>query len=512
MRVRGRLRPRRGQTNRRPGITPGRRCALAIAVAVAVACLSGGIAYADTNSGQLVTATVYGPGGSKTTDSVSVGGLESNPGNCPTYSGPGPDLHPSGADVNFSANTWTLATVLGCLSPSIAPPNVTGITIYQSNGAPESSPGSELTRSDLATPSAFQDPQAVPVIWSDGTNLNYYRPWRGGDDSNKGDLVNDSPPSALLLDVFEGQPINVKLTLSQSTIDVGASVSFSASASGPGVSGVSFSWNISGGTPATASGPSTKAQFTYPGNQFRVTVQATDTAGGGGQASALVTVNSKKTPPPTTGNQPTGPTGNGKTPPVGPTTPNGPGGHTVSPGTHPTKPGGGGTGTTPQSNPNPGGSGNPANKGTTPHHHIRHKQRATHKTTPAAATTAPHSGKSAQHSASGSQAANTTQRSAPAHSSSPVRGRPALAPARTASGQLVSGRLISDVTPLPATASPLVHLATAAAAKASAELRSSHSSAIALLAGIVGVVLLLGLGAARELRGRRAWRALRYSG
>jgi hypothetical protein len=71
----------------------------------------------------------------------------------------------------------------------------------------------------------------------------------------------------------------------------------------------------------------------------------------------------------------------------------------------------------------------------------------------------------------------------------------------------VTGQLVGDVTPLPAGASPLVH-AVAAQTSAPPARQATHTSRLAALAGALAVVLLLGLGAGRELRGRRGWRAL----
>jgi hypothetical protein len=69
---------------------------------------------------------------------------------------------------------------------------------------------------------------------------------------------------------------------------------------------------------------------------------------------------------------------------------------------------------------------------------------------------------------------------------------------------LVSGRLISDVTLLPATLSPLVREAPASAASAPALRRAAGPVLAPALAAALAVILLFGLGAGHELRGRRA--------
>ncbi len=71
------------------------------------------------------------------------------------------------------------------------------------------------------------------------------------------------------------------------------------------------------------------------------------------------------------------------------------------------------------------------------------------------------------------------------------------------------GQLVSDVTPLPAAVSPLVHIASAPLATAPPARQAIRTSLLPGLAAGFAVVLLLGLGASRELRGRGGWRALR---
>jgi hypothetical protein len=78
---------------------------------------------------------------------------------------------------------------------------------------------------------------------------------------------------------------------------------------------------------------------------------------------------------------------------------------------------------------------------------------------------------------------------------------------RSQPGRLVIGRLVGDVVPLSAVDSPLVHSVPAAAASAPAVRRATQTSSMTGLAAGVAVVLLLGLGAAREQRGTRTWRA-----
>jgi hypothetical protein len=82
---------------------------------------------------------------------------------------------------------------------------------------------------------------------------------------------------------------------------------------------------------------------------------------------------------------------------------------------------------------------------------------------------------------------------------------PAVVAAHSA---LVAGRLLGAVTPLPASESPLVHTVPRTVATAPAVRRAiagSTSPGTGIAAGL-GVALLFGLGAGRELRWRRDWR------
>jgi hypothetical protein len=72
----------------------------------------------------------------------------------------------------------------------------------------------------------------------------------------------------------------------------------------------------------------------------------------------------------------------------------------------------------------------------------------------------------------------------------------------------VAGRLISDVTTLPAAVSPLVHITPAAAAAPPQARQAIRSRSLAAPGAALAVAVLLGLGAGWELRGRRRSRAV----
>ena len=144
----------------------------------------------------------------------------------------------------------------------------------------------------------------MPIIYSDGTNLNYYRPWRGGTDNNARD--SSSYSDGISIEVFEGPPIAVSVSPTQQTINEGASVSFTASVLDPSDPGLTYQWKFDGGATDTSGSHTTTAQFSNQGD-YHVTVEVTDAAGGAGDASSDITV-SGNTPPQGTNTTPkTGP-------------------------------------------------------------------------------------------------------------------------------------------------------------------------------------------------------------
>jgi hypothetical protein len=68
------------------------------------------------------------------------------------------------------------------------------------------------------------------------------------------------------------------------------------------------------------------------------------------------------------------------------------------------------------------------------------------------------------------------------------------------------GLLVSDVTPLAADVSPLVHIVPAAVATAPPARQAIRASLLPPVGAGFAVLVLLGLGAGRELRGRRGRR------
>jgi hypothetical protein len=300
----------RRPANRRPGIIPGRRFALAFALTGVVLAGSQAVAVADQN--QTVDATIYQAGGAPT-DRVSLGALEANTAQCPIYKPPnqgeiamygqgGKPLTPQAV----GNEAWSLATVLGCLQTPVALVDVKGVTVVQSNGVPELSESSELSPGDLSPPGDFATSGEVPLIYSDGTNIFYYRPWRGGADDNASDTVQDGSPQPFAIEVFEGPLLTVTPTASEATVTAGATVTFNANVTPAGESGLSYTWGFDGGAQGAqgATMPAPSATFASAG-KYNVTVQVTDDAGGGGGATIPITVN------PVSASSPTTPTGGG---------------------------------------------------------------------------------------------------------------------------------------------------------------------------------------------------------
>lgn len=444
-------------------------------------------AAASADGGGTISVTVHRASGTAG-ESVTVDGLKSDPTNCPPFPATALDLHaPTGASSEQStADGWSLATVLACLPTPIPLARVTAVVIDRDSGTPEAA----LAHADLESPSDFSDPSAVPLIYSTGTQLSYYRPWRGGNDDNLRD--HQFYTDGMSIEVFEGPPIRVSVTPTQQTIDATGTVSFTASVLDPSDPGLSYRWTFDGGAPDVSGSPTTTAQFPNAGD-FHVTVEVTDAAGGGGNAVSDITVRGT-TPPQQTNTTPqSGKNGAANNPP--PKTGN---------------PGNTGNAGSPQpqkTDHRRGGRANQTQSPTAGKHTAPTHTRATPQTQsqsqPTAATPNPptSSGGPAPPPAS-------TSPSAPARRTPPPRHRLKI-PATPSPQQLVTGQLVNDIIPLPATRSPLVRTVPASPGSAPRH-RVLTASVVPVLAGILSVLVLLVLGAARELRGRRDWRMLRF--
>lgn len=415
---------------------------------------------------QQVAVTVFDTHGAMTQDQVSVAELLASCTELPAGSN-APDQYLSNGTLepgqtlggaSPGTGAWTLANVLGCLPHPIASAAIRSIIVLGADGSPKSSTASQLMAADLTAPSDFTPAAQVPVISTDGTNLTYFRPWRGGIDGNAGDQV--TAPS-LGFEVFQGATLGVTVTASSQPVIAGRSVRFHARVTGANGSPLSYVWQFNGaGSTSTVPDPG----LTFAGaGTYDVSVEVTDAAGGVGVGSLQVTVGSP--PPGTTGGKPRN--GNGKKK------------HGSSP-TGPTKSHG-------KSGTGPVGSNAPTSPSIQTTTQPTPTTSAPASTTPAPATTTP---------TTPTTPATTRHRSSRPHRQARHVPRPAKA-----AGQIVSGRLIADVVPLPADASPLVREVAQASATPAAREAIGTSPLPAIAASGV-IVLLFSLGAWRELRGR----------
>jgi PKD repeat protein len=456
------------------------------------------VAAADPSSDEVVSAIVYSPSGTTQNDSVSLAQLQSN-AHCTAYSGT--DMNELGrngfVDVQLAPEgTWALSTVLGCLSTPVPVAAVHGVTVINGQGAPETGPGSMLTPADLAPQGStdFNNPQEAPVVQALGSLSQYDRPWRGGgqgqpdyDFLDEVQGTDNGQPLPIAIEVFEGPLLTVTVSASRTTVPAGGTVTFNATVTGQNGSALSYSWSFDGGAQSSTA-PSPQVTFGNAG-QYDVTVQVTDSSGGGGSAEIPITVGAP--PPAATGSHPQ--TGSGKSRKSH--TPSGP---RKSKGTH----AGGPAGKSNTGKSTTAGKGSSTNTGKNT---STTSSTTSTSTTPASTTPGSTTGASTHHATASTSRRASTPHRAVSHTTAPLtRSTPPLP-----SGPLVSGQLVSDVTPLAAGASPLVRVVPAAVATAPPARQAIRASLLPAFGAGFAVLLLLGLGAGRELRGRRRRPTLR---
>jgi PKD repeat protein len=446
---------------------------------------SGAAAQADS-SGPLVSAIVYSASGT-TSDSVSVDQLQAS-SQCPVYGGPSvmDEMGRQGAvNVTLSqTDTWALSTILSCLQPNpVAIPSVQGVTVMNADGSPETDSGSQITPADLKPlgQTDFNNPGEGPVVTALGSSDRYDRPWRGSQqgqpDYDFSDQVTTGSPNGqatpVQIEVFEGPLLTVTVSASPTSVSVGQAVTFGATVTGEGDSALSYSWNFDDGAPSSEA-PSPQVTFGSVG-QYNVTVQVTDTQGGGGVASIPITVGIPPAPA-TGGHKQKGAGKNKKS--------HSPTGPVKSSGTH---------------------AGAKAGKQNSGQSTTSGKSTTTTSST-TTTTTSTNTSTATTPSPSTASHASTAHRTAASRkrATSVPRVRPTAPPPQ--SGSTVVGLLVSDVTPLPSDVSPLVHTVLAPAATAPPARQAIRASLLPVIGAGLAVLLLLGLGAERELRGRRGRR------
>ena len=447
---------------------------------MSLACACAALAVAAPAAGAdqtVVSATIYpGAQGSVAAKSATLSQLQA----CQPYSGPNPIyLYPS--QQPFQAppdSTWTLSEVLQC-GLGVSPSQLSDVQVGTANRGFEA----PLTSAALTDPSQYQDPAApgaLPIISSDGAEdqNTYVRPWRGGSDSNATDQVVQVGAPVALLVYLNGSLLAVTATqgtLSHTSttrsIQLAATVHDASGAAIPD-SALTWSWNFADGSTSTAAAPT----HTFSAGVYYVAVEVSDNStGSGGTATLQVSFGAS------------GPAGGSN--------------HNGNP--------------KPTTSKNPSGADHGSPKPTS---EARHQKKSTSQATTSQTTTTPSTSTASSTETATATTTATTSTSAATTTTatrstttrarhSPTarthtRAQPPVPP-RT---PLVEGELISDVHPLAASVSPLVHLAPTAATPAGEVRRVSHLSAGPAIGAMLAVGLLLALGAGRELRGRHRWR------
>jgi hypothetical protein len=458
---------------------------------------------------------------------TTLAGCPAYTGQVPEQHGPGGTSYPQQTPDNPAAGTgmWEISAVLQCLGVPVQQ-GVT-VSVEDENGAPEVSNGSELVgMGDLTSPSNFENSSEVPIVVDAGGVNYYYRPWRGAGDYNARDSVTDNGP--ITIQVFEGSAtLNVTASVSNRNPTTADTVTFTATVTPPDQNGLQYAWSFDGGaSPSTEQSPTEQ----FNAGTYNVIVRVNDSNGAVGTANVLVTVNSPKgRPPPQHHGHPGG--GNGNHNGGGPTGPQNSHGNTPGGGAGGPQPGnngngGGNGGRTPQ-----GGSGgkSPTTTKKTSHHQGTQSTQKHHSIAvnsrggQASGGIGSGGGGNARTGGSGTGTASIPSYPVPAsaYKTKPHRAPPALASPRTtvrplarvltAQAELVRGRLISGLDPLPLSASPFVRTFSAPEPTAPPVRAAVKTSALPAIGGALVFVVLLGLGAVWELRGRRSMRPLRLS-
>ncbi len=436
----------------------------------------------------VVSATIFpGPSGSITHPDVTLNQLDS----CSIWNGaytmglyaPNRQSFSETLAVN---STWSLETVLTCaLQLSLS--DITEVIVQRA----DHSWGAPLTPANLSDEAQYNDPlsaKELPVVSVNGVSgVEYVRPWRGGSDNNSIDWIPaNGPPTNIQVYENGSPPLNVTASDTVS----GSTVSFSASVQGVPASDLTWDWSFGDGRGSSQQNPT----YTYTSSGlFVVTLNVADArTNQGGTATVSVNIGPQGGPgtTPQSGAGSTTPTTGA---PSGPTNTKGsnPG---TSPGTTPAQPG------SPQSAKH--GKHGGSNPKRSAHKHKTNHKSTTTTTTPTAAVGSGSSGQgggSGQASSGGASGGNhaaTAPKSGPAGSASLGNRGP----------RFVSGRLISNLTPVAPDRSPLVHVVPAGAGTAPQVRRAIVASTVPVLLGILVVVLLLFLGAGRELVWRGGWR------
>jgi hypothetical protein len=530
------------QTDRRPGKLPGRRIAFVAASALAGIAFGSGtlwpqaIAFADA-SPTIVQATVHEAAGGTLETSVSLAALVDNQ-TCPISPRAGQILLENGLQnqqvpVQLPQDTWSLATVLQCMPQPISPSAVTSIDVTGQDGTAEDTDQySTVTGADLGNPSL------TPVVSyggssADGVNdVQYDRPPHDASDLDFLDQFH-SQSQPIQIFVYEGPSLNVTATASPSgEVTPGTAVTFNASVSpDDSANDPTYQWTFGDpANPTTATGATATTTYTTAG-LWNAKVRVTDDTGASGTALVSIQVGSVPTTtnPNQTGTTPQGTSSTPSTPsPVTPPGPTKPPHHKH----HPTGAPSSGKPGAPKHQHASGGSG--GGKTPTKTNQTQTQTQPTSNTTTPQSTTSPTvppqqtggssgsgdgSGTAGGSGAGGGPAAGQQTATTPGPSSSlhptttPLKAPPTTrrhdrAPA-PAGGRRVVGYTLSSVQTVPPGSSPLVTGAPVADRGPTANRHAdAGDSPLAIVLSALVVLLLLCLGAGRELRQSIDWHTL----
>jgi hypothetical protein len=504
----------KSRPGRRPGRLPrlvGRLLSLALGcVVMLLACANP--AFAD---GPVLMANITSATGQLSTYQVTLDQLISTPG-CTQSAQEGLDesvTTASNATVQeqIPSHAWNLGIALTCFPTATTPiaSAIQNVFVTQSNGKLERGDNSQLSPADLgfsSTPSNFQD-GLQPLVGqnSENSEVYYVRPDRVGvSDAAASDVVVEDAP--LVVSVYEGPRLDVSISASASSVAQGTAITFTSSVANADGNALDYQWDFGDGAMASGADPPPHA---FGAGSYTVSLLVTDGAGGSGGSATDVTISSPTPQTTTQATKTTGPThSRGKTPGDGAGKPTKSAG-TGQPGTtkgagkhHPT--------TKPKPKPKPKPKSKPKPKPKPSVTASTHKSSSGGSAQPSGPISVTHTGTTG--AAPGAQTGTVTSStppapsttSKPAHQPTHKPRQPAhSAPPSRPKGTPVSGLLIGAITPAtPAAISRLEAAATGSKATAPPSRPPQSASRLGAIAAVAGVVLLLVLGAVREL-GRR---------
>jgi PKD domain len=273
------------------------------------------IAAASEVSSVPVIAWVYGTSGRTMGGQTTIGALESGTSGCPinTPAASPPQYGPGGSTIPASQSPtneqWAVLTLLtdpNCFGIPLA--SINQVSVLTSSGLPQANPSAILQQSDLTAPNG-------PLIWDAGSTVGYVRPSRGPTDDNFADGLTFGPGDSVVFDVYVDGTAPAKLSVSASptTAATNAPVTFSVQNQGqPLPSGETYTWDFAGGNTTNSSSPTPNASFPQPG-VYTVTVQVSGSVNGSG--TLQITIGSPRPVTTSTKTTATGPAkSKGKTP------------------------------------------------------------------------------------------------------------------------------------------------------------------------------------------------------